>query len=121
MERTRWYKYSRAAGSSSFRSDEDWAAVNYPSPDRGGNMALSLFQRVQLWLLKAVTGVLAMFFQLFLSTKPGLSGKKLPPISNPLLLQSATQLAKKIRRKEVGTWTNANLLTALAYLAYPVE
>lgn len=32
-----------------------------------------------------------------------MSGKRLPPVTNPLLVMSATQLAKKIRRKEVSS------------------
>ncbi|KAK2899891.1 fatty-acid amide hydrolase 2-B isoform X2 [Channa argus] len=66
-------------------------------------MALSLLQKAQVWLFGAVTGVLLVLFQLFSSRKPGTSGKKLPSVSNPLLLQSAMQLARKIRRKEVSS------------------
>uniref|UniRef100_A0A7N6BA76 Amidase domain-containing protein n=1 Tax=Anabas testudineus TaxID=64144 RepID=A0A7N6BA76_ANATE len=66
-------------------------------------MALSLLQKAQIWLLKAVAGLFLKLFQLFSSRKPGLSGKKLPPVTDPLLLLSATQLARKIRRKEVCT------------------
>ncbi|XP_035770108.1 fatty-acid amide hydrolase 2-B [Neolamprologus brichardi] len=66
-------------------------------------MALSRLERVQVWLLKAVTGVLVIVFRFFSPRRPALSGKKLPPVRNPLLLMSATQLAKKIRRKEVSS------------------
>jgi fatty acid amide hydrolase 2 len=31
----------------------------------------------------------------------GEKGRKVPPISNPLLLESATSLAKKIRKRQV--------------------
>ncbi|XP_028986848.1 fatty-acid amide hydrolase 2-B [Betta splendens] len=66
-------------------------------------MAVSFLERAQAWLFKALMGVLLAFFQMFSSPKPGVSSKKLPPVDNPLLLMSATQLATKIRRKEVSS------------------
>uniref|UniRef100_A0A3Q2VP46 Fatty acid amide hydrolase 2b n=1 Tax=Haplochromis burtoni TaxID=8153 RepID=A0A3Q2VP46_HAPBU len=66
-------------------------------------MALSRLERAQVWLLKAVTEVLVIVFRFFSPRRPALSGKKLPPVRNSLLLMSATQLAKKIRRKEVSS------------------
>ncbi|XP_037614440.1 fatty-acid amide hydrolase 2-A-like [Sebastes umbrosus] len=66
-------------------------------------MALSHLEKAQVWLFKAVMGVLFMLFRLFSPRRPAVPGKKLPLISNPLLLMSATQLAKKIRRKEVSS------------------
>ncbi|XP_037614439.1 fatty-acid amide hydrolase 2-A-like [Sebastes umbrosus] len=66
-------------------------------------MALSRLQKAQVWLFKAVTGVLFTLFRLLSPRRPAVSGKKLPLITNPLLLVSATQLAKKIRRKEVSS------------------
>lgn len=66
-------------------------------------MALSRLERAQVWLLKAVTEVLFVLFRFFCPRRSALSGKKLPPVRNPLLLMSATQLAKKIRRKEVSS------------------
>ncbi|XP_078132397.1 fatty-acid amide hydrolase 2-B [Sander vitreus] len=64
---------------------------------------LSLLEKAQVWLFKAVFGVLFTLFRLLSPRRPVMSGKKLPPISNPLLFVSATQLAKKIRRKEVSS------------------
>ncbi|XP_045921737.1 fatty-acid amide hydrolase 2-B [Micropterus dolomieu] len=66
-------------------------------------MALTLLQKVQVCLFKAVMGVFFAVFRLFSPQRSVMSGKKLPPVSNPLLLLSATQLAKKIRRKEVSS------------------
>lgn len=66
-------------------------------------MALSRLEKVQVWLFKAFMGVLFALFRLCSPLRAGVSGKKLPPVGDPLLLLSATQLAKKIRRKEVCT------------------
>uniref|UniRef100_A0A3Q3JS04 Amidase domain-containing protein n=2 Tax=Monopterus albus TaxID=43700 RepID=A0A3Q3JS04_MONAL len=44
-----------------------------------------------------------MIFQFFSPRRPDETERKLPPVSNPLLLLSAMQLAKKIRRKEVSS------------------
>lgn len=71
-------------------------------------MALSRLEKAQVWLLKAVTGVLFALYRLFAPRSPAVPGKRLPPVSNPLLLESATQLAKKIRRKEVCTGSPDN-------------
>lgn len=62
-------------------------------------MALSRLERAQIWLFKALMGVFFMLFQFLSSRKP--DSRKLPPVSNPLLVVSATQLARKIRRREV--------------------
>lgn len=64
-------------------------------------MALSRLEKAQVWLFKAFTGVLFALFRLLSPRRP--SGKKLPPVSHPLLVLSATQLARKIRRKEVSS------------------
>ncbi|XP_070787167.1 fatty-acid amide hydrolase 2-A-like, partial [Enoplosus armatus] len=66
-------------------------------------MALSRLEKAQVWLFKAVMGVLFVLFRLFSPRRSVMSGKKLPPVRKPLLLVSATQLAKKIRRKEVSS------------------
>lgn len=66
-------------------------------------MALSRLEKVQVWLFKAFMGALFALFRLLSPLRAGVSGKKLPPVGDPLLLLSATQLAKKIRRKEVCT------------------
>ncbi|XP_022619857.1 fatty-acid amide hydrolase 2 [Seriola dumerili] len=66
-------------------------------------MALSRLEKAQVWLFKAVMGVLFTFYRLFSPRRPALSGKRLPPVNNPLLVVSATQLARKIRRKEVSS------------------
>lgn len=65
-------------------------------------MALSLTERFVALLFKALTGVMMGLFRL-LSPRSEMSGKKLPPVHNPLLKESATQLAKKIRRREVSS------------------
>ncbi|XP_037531630.1 fatty-acid amide hydrolase 2-B [Nematolebias whitei] len=64
-------------------------------------MALSRLERAQTWLFRTVTGFFFMVFQFFSPRRA--AAKKLPPVSSPLLLLSATQLAKKIRRKEVSS------------------
>ncbi|MEQ2262691.1 Fatty-acid amide hydrolase 2-A [Xenotaenia resolanae] len=66
-------------------------------------MALNRLEKAQTWLFRAVTAFFFMIFQFFSTRRPADSVKKLPPVTNPLLLQSATQLAKKIRRKEVSS------------------
>ncbi|MED6273632.1 Fatty-acid amide hydrolase 2-A [Characodon lateralis] len=66
-------------------------------------MALNRLEKAQTWLFRAVTAFFFMVFQFFSPRRPADSVKKLPPVTNPLLLQSATQLAKKIRRKEVSS------------------
>ncbi|KAM8746842.1 fatty-acid amide hydrolase 2-B [Acanthopagrus schlegelii] len=66
-------------------------------------MALSRLEKVQVWLFKAFMGALFALFRLLSPLRAGMSGKKLPPVGEPLLLLSATQLAKKIRRKEVSS------------------
>ncbi|XP_029944345.1 fatty-acid amide hydrolase 2-A-like isoform X2 [Salarias fasciatus] len=67
-------------------------------------MALSRVERLQVWLFKALTGLLFALFRFFSPRgSAALSGKRLPPVGHPLLLESATQLARKIRRKEVSS------------------
>uniref|UniRef100_A0A672YL25 Amidase domain-containing protein n=1 Tax=Sphaeramia orbicularis TaxID=375764 RepID=A0A672YL25_9TELE len=76
-------------------------------------MALGCLQRLQVWLFKALVGLLFAVFRL-LSPSSGVSGRKLPPITDPLLALSATQLAKKIRRREVsGKYTEVTVEDAL--------
>uniref|UniRef100_A0A8C5CGF8 Fatty acid amide hydrolase 2b n=1 Tax=Gadus morhua TaxID=8049 RepID=A0A8C5CGF8_GADMO len=62
-------------------------------------MALSLLERVQAWLFRALMGALFGLFQALSSRT--CDRRKLPPIENPLLTLSAVQLARKIRRREV--------------------
>ncbi|XP_056298616.1 fatty-acid amide hydrolase 2-B [Pseudoliparis swirei] len=66
-------------------------------------MALTRLEKAQVWLLKAVTGLLYALFWLLSPREEEKKKKKLPPVRDPLLLASATQLAKKIRRKEVSS------------------
>uniref|UniRef100_A0A3Q2T5U3 Fatty acid amide hydrolase 2b n=1 Tax=Fundulus heteroclitus TaxID=8078 RepID=A0A3Q2T5U3_FUNHE len=66
-------------------------------------MALSLLEKAQSWLFRAVTALFFAIFQLLWTQRPAASARKLPPTSNPLLLQSATQLARRIRRTEVSS------------------
>lgn len=63
-------------------------------------MARSLMQKLMELLYRALMGALLWLFCL-LSPRSQLSGKKLPPVREPLLLESASQLARKIRRREV--------------------
>ncbi|KAJ3585025.1 hypothetical protein NHX12_013748 [Muraenolepis orangiensis] len=62
-------------------------------------MTLSLLERVQAWLFRAVMAVLFGLFRV-LSPRTG-DSRKLPPVDQPLLTVSATQLARRIRRGEV--------------------
>ncbi|XP_020496024.2 fatty-acid amide hydrolase 2-B [Labrus bergylta] len=64
-------------------------------------MAQSLGELFLVVVFKAVTGFLCLVFRLFAPQRSNLVGKKVPPVSDPLLLLSAKQLASKIRRKEV--------------------
>ncbi|XP_072232005.1 fatty-acid amide hydrolase 2-B [Leuresthes tenuis] len=66
-------------------------------------MALSRLEKAQVWLFKAFTGIFFILFRFFCSRRPAESGKRLPPVSNSLLLEPATQLARRIRRKEVSS------------------
>ncbi|KAM4565578.1 fatty-acid amide hydrolase 2-B [Fundulus diaphanus] len=66
-------------------------------------MALSLLEKAQSWLFRAATALFFAIFQLLWTQRPAASVRKLPPAGNPLLLQSATQLARRIRRKEVSS------------------
>ncbi|KAJ8390329.1 hypothetical protein AAFF_G00108980 [Aldrovandia affinis] len=63
-------------------------------------MALTRFERFQTWILRAFTRVIFAFFQL-LAHRRSDGSSKLPPITNPLLMVSGTQLAQKIRLREV--------------------
>ncbi|XP_051284416.1 fatty-acid amide hydrolase 2-B [Dicentrarchus labrax] len=66
-------------------------------------MSQGLLDKLYVWFSRALLGAFSLLFQLFSPRRPAMSGKKLPAVSNPLLLLSATQLAKKIRRKEVSS------------------
>lgn len=77
------------------------ATSAFRPPYQGENMALTRLEKAQAWLFKSLSEIVFMIFRFFSPRKPAASGKKLPPVSSPLLLLSATQLAKKIRRKEV--------------------
>ncbi|XP_061817006.1 fatty-acid amide hydrolase 2-B [Nerophis lumbriciformis] len=66
-------------------------------------MALGGMESLQKWLFDAVAGLLFLLFRL-LSRRTTTGGrKKLPPTAHPLLKVSATQLARKIRRREVSS------------------
>ncbi|KAM3590122.1 uncharacterized protein V6R79_004053 [Siganus canaliculatus] len=66
-------------------------------------MASTFLEWLQMWLFRTFMGVMLTIFQFLSRPRPGIDGKKLPPVRNPLLLQSARQLARKIRRKEVSS------------------
>lgn len=78
------------------------ATSKHPSHLRGDNMALTLLEKAQVWLFKALMGALFAIIQLLSPRKPVVSRRQVSPVDNPLLLVSATQLAKKIRRKEAS-------------------
>ncbi|KAJ8247911.1 hypothetical protein GJAV_G00251990 [Gymnothorax javanicus] len=63
-------------------------------------MALNRFERFLAWVLRACMGCLFSLFQL-LAPRQTKGSSKLPSISDPLLMMSGIQLARKIRRKEV--------------------
>ncbi|CAL1590785.1 unnamed protein product [Knipowitschia caucasica] len=65
-------------------------------------MALSLVERLLGLLYAAVIDALLWLF-CALSPRGPESNKRLPPVRDPLLLESATQLAQKIRRREVSS------------------
>lgn len=63
-------------------------------------MALTRLERAQAWILSACMGVLFALFRL-LSPRRSRGLIKLLPVTNPLLMMSAMQLAQRIRRREV--------------------
>ncbi|KAM9406332.1 fatty-acid amide hydrolase 2-A-like isoform 1-T1 [Salvelinus alpinus] len=65
-------------------------------------MALTRLERAQVWILSACTGVLFALFRL-LSPRRSRGFTKLLPVTNPLLMMSAMQLAQRIRRREVSS------------------
>eukprot|EP00063_Salmo_salar_P087684 XP_014062519.1 PREDICTED: fatty-acid amide hydrolase 2-A-like [Salmo salar] len=65
-------------------------------------MALTRLERAQAWILSACTGVLFALFRL-LSPRRSRGFTKLIPVTNPLLMMSAMQLAQRIRRREVSS------------------
>ncbi|XP_054457552.1 fatty-acid amide hydrolase 2-B [Anoplopoma fimbria] len=70
-------------------------------------MALTRMEKAQMWLLKALMGFLQTLLWLLSPRRTAaVSGQKkllLPAVRDALLGVSATQLAKKIRRKEVSS------------------
>ncbi|KAM3857754.1 fatty-acid amide hydrolase 2-B [Diretmus argenteus] len=67
-------------------------------------MTLSRLERAQAWLLRLTMGLLFGLFRLLSPrSAPGEPREKLPAVRDSLLLTSATQLARKIRRREVSS------------------
>ncbi|XP_068611727.1 fatty-acid amide hydrolase 2-A-like [Brachionichthys hirsutus] len=66
-------------------------------------MAKSIWKMILAWSFRAAVGILFALFRLFSPRRDDASRKSLPPVGEPLLLLSATQLARKIRRKEVSS------------------
>lgn len=64
-------------------------------------MARGLLEKTLSCLYKALMWALFAVYQLLSSRKPAVAGTQVAPVVNPLLLLPATELAKKIRRKEV--------------------
>ncbi|XP_074518015.1 fatty-acid amide hydrolase 2-B [Halichoeres trimaculatus] len=62
---------------------------------------MALIDLLKWVVFKLVTGFLYLMYKMFAPSRSHLVGKKVPPVSDPLLLVSAKQLATKIRRKEV--------------------
>lgn len=79
---------------------------------RGGDMALSHLENVLAWLFWLVVGLLFVLFRALSPRKFAPPGRKLMAVNNPLLLVSATQLAKKIRRREVRFGSNQGKTSA---------
>ncbi|XP_019713904.1 fatty-acid amide hydrolase 2-B [Hippocampus comes] len=65
-------------------------------------MALTGIERIQKLLFDAFLAVCFILYR-FLCARPTENKRKLPPVSNPLLAVSATQLAGRIRRREVSS------------------
>ncbi|KAF7706593.1 hypothetical protein HF521_019847 [Silurus meridionalis] len=57
-------------------------------------------ERILQWLYHAVSGF---FYRLFVLVSPRRKAEKVPPVTEPLLLIPATQLAEKIRRRQVSS------------------
>ncbi|KAG5285824.1 hypothetical protein AALO_G00007880 [Alosa alosa] len=64
-------------------------------------MALTLFERLQSWILRTIVRMLNGVLMLTTSHRKSDGSARLPTITNPLLTATAMQLARKIRRKEV--------------------
>ncbi|XP_066535951.1 fatty-acid amide hydrolase 2-A [Hoplias malabaricus] len=64
-------------------------------------MAMNRCERLLGLFLRAVVRVCFAFFEFFVSKRKSDVQPRLPPITNPLLLVPAIQLAQRIRRKEV--------------------
>lgn len=64
-------------------------------------MAARLLEKMLICLYKALMWALFALFQFLSSRNPAAAGTQVAPVVNPLLLLPASQLAKKIRRKEV--------------------
>ncbi|CAN9509286.1 unnamed protein product [Ophioblennius macclurei] len=63
-------------------------------------MTRGLVHRAQVFVLQTLSSVLLLLLRLF---SPPRAARTTPPVRRPLLLQSATQLARRIRRKEVSS------------------
>ncbi|XP_077355615.1 fatty-acid amide hydrolase 2-B [Festucalex cinctus] len=65
-------------------------------------MALTGTERLQKWVFDAFLAVCFLLYR-FVFSRPIENKRNVPPISNPLLAVSATQLAGRIRRREVSS------------------
>ncbi|XP_053485494.1 fatty-acid amide hydrolase 2-B [Ictalurus furcatus] len=63
-------------------------------------MGLTAGERILQWLIRAVSGFLC---ALFVLVSPRRKAETVPPVTEPLLLIPAVQLAEKIRRKQVSS------------------
>lgn len=61
------------------------------------------------WLFHAVSGF---FYALFVLVSPRRKAEKVPPVTDPLLLIPAVQLAEKIRRRQVCTSAHTAHITS---------
>ncbi|CAG12809.1 unnamed protein product, partial [Tetraodon nigroviridis] len=66
-------------------------------------MAPTAVEKLLALLFWAAVGLLFAVFRVLSRPNAAAPVRKLPPVANPLLLLSATQLAKKIRRREVSS------------------
>lgn len=71
-------------------------------------MALTLLERLLVWILRTIAWMLSVFLTLPASLRKSDGSARLPPITNPLLTVTAMQLARMIRRKEVGNASTLN-------------
>ncbi|XP_028821220.1 fatty-acid amide hydrolase 2-B [Denticeps clupeoides] len=66
-------------------------------------MALSGWERLQAWIMRAGVSLLLGTLRLLGAWRPAAGPARVPPVTDPLLKLSAAKLAEKIRRREVSS------------------